>query len=188
MNMTPNELDKYHEFYKRNTGYVSEALQEKIRTTRILIAGCGVGGPVAEACVRLGFVNFILADSDTVEVHNLNRQCYVYDDIGKLKVDGLARRLKAINPNISVTTYPEGVTEGNVREMVAQSDFVFDTVDFLELLIIAKLNGYKIEQIDIEDWKDVPGGTFSGSIGHSIQFFRDQIRIFINRILGVYTR
>ena len=138
--MTPNELDKYHEFYKRNTGYVSEALQEKIRTTRILIAGCGVGGPVAEACVRLGFVNFILADSDTVEVHNLNRQSYVYDDIGKLKVDGLARRLKAINPNISVTTYPEGVTEGNVREMVAQSDFVFDTVDFLELVSIVALH------------------------------------------------
>jgi dolichyl-phosphate beta-glucosyltransferase len=58
----------------------------------------------------------------------------------------------------------------------------------MELLIIAKLNGYKIEQIDIVDWKDVPGGTFSGSLGHSIQFFRDQIRIFINRILGVYTR
>lgn len=58
----------------------------------------------------------------------------------------------------------------------------------MELLIIAKLNGYKIEQMMIPDWQDMPGGTFSGSLGHSIQFFRDQIRIFINRVLGVYTR
>ncbi len=58
----------------------------------------------------------------------------------------------------------------------------------MELLIIAKLNGYKIKQLQINDWQDVPGGTFSGSISHSLQFFRDLLKIFINRILGVYTR
>lgn len=58
----------------------------------------------------------------------------------------------------------------------------------MELLIIAKLNGYKIEQIEIDDWQDVPGGTFSGSLGHSIQFFRDLLKIFINRMSGVYSR
>lgn len=138
--MTSEEITKYHEFYKRNSGYVSEALQEKIRTTRILIAGCGVGSPIAEACVRLGFVNFILADSDTVEEHNLNRQSYVHDDIGKLKVDGLSRRLKAINPHISVTCYLDGITKENARDAVVQSDFVFDTIDFLELESIVALH------------------------------------------------
>lgn len=58
----------------------------------------------------------------------------------------------------------------------------------MELLIIAKLQGYKIEQLPILDWQDVPNGIFRGSIRNSLQFFRDLIRIFLNRIQGVYTR
>lgn len=138
--MTHDKLKEYNEFYTRNSGYISEALQEKIRTTRVLIAGCGVGSPIAEACVRLGFINFILADLDVVAKHNLNRQSYVYADIGTLKVDALERRLKAINPDVSVTKYVEGVTKENVKEMVESSDFVFDTIDFLVLSTIVALH------------------------------------------------
>ncbi len=138
--MTNDELKEYNEFYTRNSGYVSEALQEKIRITRILIAGCGVGSPIAEACVRLGFINFLLADLDVVEKHNLNRQAYVYADIGTPKVEALERHLKAINPNISVTLYPHGITRENVKEAVQQSDFIFDTIDFLDLPTVVALH------------------------------------------------
>jgi molybdopterin/thiamine biosynthesis adenylyltransferase len=138
--MTNDELKEYNEFYARNSGYVSEALQEKIRATRVLIAGCGVGSPIAEACVRLGFVNFILADLDVVAKHNLNRQSYAYADIGTPKVDALEKRLKAINPNISVTKYSEGITKGNVKEAVQNSDFIFDTIDFVIMSTIVALH------------------------------------------------
>lgn len=56
----------------------------------------------------------------------------------------------------------------------------------MELLIIAQIHGFKIKQIVIEDWQDVPGGTFSSSLSHSIQFFRDLLRIMMNRFLGKY--
>jgi molybdopterin/thiamine biosynthesis adenylyltransferase len=138
--MTNNELKEYNELYTRNSGYISEALQEKIRTTRILIAGCGVGSPIAEACVRLGFVNLLLADLDVVEKHNLNRQSYIYSDIGTPKVEALERRLKAINPNVSITKYPEGITKENVKEAVQNSDFIFDTIDFIVMSTIVMLH------------------------------------------------
>ncbi len=57
----------------------------------------------------------------------------------------------------------------------------------MELLVIAKLNGFKIDQIEITDWQDMPGGTFSSSLAHSLQFFRDLLRILINRLSGKYT-
>ncbi len=138
--MTHNELKEYNEFYTRNSGYVSAELQEKIRTTKVLIAGCGVGSPIAEALVRLGFVNFLLADLDVVEKSNLNRQAYIYADIGTSKVDALEKRLKAINPDASVIKYPHGITKENVKEVVQQSDFIFDTIDFLVLSTIVALH------------------------------------------------
>ena len=58
-----------------------------------MIAGCGIGSTIAEACVRLGFEHLTLIDKDRVEAHNLNRQDFAAADIGTPKVDALARRL-----------------------------------------------------------------------------------------------
>ncbi len=72
----------YKKFTNRNSGYVSPSLQERIRGSRLLIAGCGVGSAVAEAAVRIGFREILLVDADTIEEHNLNRQNFTFDDIG----------------------------------------------------------------------------------------------------------
>lgn len=58
----------------------------------------------------------------------------------------------------------------------------------MELLVIAKILGFRIDQMTIDNWNDVPGGTFSSSLSHSLQFFRDLLRILLNRIGGVYMR
>jgi hypothetical protein len=38
----------YDTFTSRNAGYVTPELQERISTTRLLVAGCGVGSTIAE--------------------------------------------------------------------------------------------------------------------------------------------
>ncbi|WP_298842519.1 ThiF family adenylyltransferase [Clostridium sp.] len=130
----------YEQFTLRNIDYIPDELQNKIRNTTILIAGCGIGSSFAEVAVRLGFESIILADGDIVNDHNLNRQCFVADDIGKLKVKALAERLKAINPSVKVKEITEFISEKNVTEIVKDADIVFDTIDFLDLPAIIGLH------------------------------------------------
>lgn len=130
----------YQELTRRNLGYVSLDIQEKIRHTCLLVAGCGIGSSFAEAAVRLGFEKFILADGDVVDSHNLNRQDYVHADIGKPKVQALAERLRAINPDAQVSERHLFLDAGNTAGIVSEADFVFDTVDFLDLSAIVRLH------------------------------------------------
>src|SRR5215218_3611701 len=104
---------RYERFVSRNAGYVSDELQLRIRKSRLLIAGCGIGSTIAEACLRLGFEQVMLIDKDRVEPHNLNRQDFTAADIGTQKVDALARRLSSINPSASIRAINEWVTPQN---------------------------------------------------------------------------
>jgi molybdopterin/thiamine biosynthesis adenylyltransferase len=130
----------YEGFVSRNAGYVSEDLQRRIRETRLLVAGCGIGGTIAEACVRLGFEHLTLIDKDHVEAHNLNRQDFTAADIGTPKVDALARRLLSINPSASIRAIDDWVTPANAAGFVSEADIVFDTIDFLSLEGIVALH------------------------------------------------
>ncbi len=140
MKMCKDKTVNSNDLFLRNKGYVSVELQEKIRQTRILIAGCGIGSTIAEAAVRLGFGHIILADKDTVDIHNLNRQAYDFADIGSYKVTALAKRLLNINPNLSIKEFNEWIDEDNVEELVNDCDLIFDTVDFLDLSAITVLH------------------------------------------------
>ena len=130
----------YEQLTLRNIDYIPTELQNKIRNTTILIAGCGIGSSFAEVAVRLGFENFILADGDIVNDHNLNRQCFGANDIGKLKVIALSERLKEINPSVKVKVITEYICGKNVAEIVNDADIVFDTIDFLDLTAIIGLH------------------------------------------------
>lgn len=130
----------YEKLFLRNEGYVSPQLQAKIRSTRILIAGCGIGSTIAEAAVRLGFEQLTLADGDSVELHNLNRQAYEGQDVGRLKAEALADRLRRINPDVSLITHTDWITSDNVVRLVQGVDLVFDTIDFLDIKTICDLH------------------------------------------------
>jgi molybdopterin/thiamine biosynthesis adenylyltransferase len=130
----------YDSLVLRNAGYISNEVQQSVRNCRLLIAGCGIGSTLAEAAARLGFERFILADGDTVDNHNLNRQDYEAADIGSPKVTGLARRIININPQVDIQQLNEPLTPNNVDDIVALSDIVFDTIDFLDLSGIVALH------------------------------------------------
>lgn len=136
----------YETFTSRNAGYVSEDLQRRIRTTRLLVAGCGIGSTIAETCVRLGFEHVTLVDKDRVEAHNLNRQNFTAGDIGSQKVAALARRLLAINPSASIRAVDDWVTPANAADLVGNVDIVFDTIDFLSLEGIVALHDAALSQ------------------------------------------
>jgi molybdopterin/thiamine biosynthesis adenylyltransferase len=123
----------YADLTARNAGYISPEAQNRIRETRVLIAGCGMGSVFAETALRLGYEKLILIDHDTIEPHNLNRQNFIFKDIGTSKVGALANRLLAINPDAQIEAICGKVTVGNASEIVARADLVFDTIDFVDL-------------------------------------------------------
>lgn len=140
----------YEEFVARNTGYVSAETQAKVRKTRLLIAGCGIGSSLAVCAARMGFENFVLVDGDVVDAHNLNRQFYEFGDIGRPKVMALREKILRINPGASVESVHAYLGADNTDAIVGKADIVFDTVDFLDLPAILRLHtSSKLQRIPV---------------------------------------
>lgn len=124
------DIDKFHlEHHSRNMGLLSEAEQVKITQKTLLIAGCGVGSLIAISATRLGFENFVLVDGDIVELSNINRQGYSFKDVGRFKVNALAKRIKQINPHAKIKKYPVFVDLDNAKTFVHKADIIIDSID-----------------------------------------------------------
>lgn len=119
------EIFNYDEFITRNIGFVSPEQQETLRKSRVFIPGVGgMGGVVLATLVRLGIENFLIADIDTFEVSNLNRQIFSsLSHIGKSKAIVAAQAIKDINPNIKIDVLG--------AEWVAQLDDLLPKVDLV---------------------------------------------------------
>ncbi|WP_405774656.1 ThiF family adenylyltransferase [Streptomyces sp. NBC_01538] len=117
------------EAVSRNVGILSEREQAAVRAATVLVAGCGGGGGVVEPLARLGVLRFRLADPDTFDVSNLNRQACVQADVGRSKPEAIADRIRALNPSAEVTVYPQGLTLENLDEALDGAHIVFDGID-----------------------------------------------------------
>ena len=65
----------YDTAFERNIGILSKADQQRLRSSRVAIAGLGgTGSAQVHALARTGIGAFNLADPDTFELANFNRQ------------------------------------------------------------------------------------------------------------------
>src|SRR3954462_14568363 len=65
----------YEEAFSRHRGLIGPAEQERLRRSRVAIAGLGgVGGIHLVTLARLGIGGFHIADPDRFELANFNRQ------------------------------------------------------------------------------------------------------------------
>src|SRR4051812_19460675 len=89
--------------------------QRRLSEAKVLIAGAGgLGTPVATYLAAMGVGTIGLADFDVIQETNLHRQfAYTPTDIGKLKTEVLAARLRMQNPEISINCYDERLTFDN---------------------------------------------------------------------------
>ncbi|MDE5980784.1 MAG: ThiF family adenylyltransferase [Bacteroidaceae bacterium] len=60
--------------YDRNRLYITDEEQQKVKETRIVFGGAGIGSVIAECALRFGFERMTIVDGDKVEESNLNRQ------------------------------------------------------------------------------------------------------------------
>ena len=105
---------------------------EKIRAARVCVIGIGgVGTWAAEAFARSGVGEMTLVDLDEICVTNINRQSHALTQtIGVPKVEAMAERIRAINPDCRVTAEQKFFNEKSAGELLApEFDFVLDAID-----------------------------------------------------------
>jgi tRNA A37 threonylcarbamoyladenosine dehydratase len=109
-------LFRYDEAFARNIGWVTEAEQASLRGKRVAIAGVGgVGGVHLLSLARLGVGAFHVAEMDTFDLVNFNRQAgAMMSTLGRPKVEVMIEMARDINPELDIQVFGEGVNAGNL--------------------------------------------------------------------------
>lgn len=105
--------------------------QERLLAARVLVIGAGgLGSPAAMYLAAAGVGHLTVADPDSVELSNLQRQiAHPHASLGQPKADSTARALSALNPDISIHPRCERLTGGALRDAVHEADVVLDCTD-----------------------------------------------------------
>ncbi len=113
---------------------IGEEGQKKLISSKVLVIGVGgLGSPIVIYLAAAGIGTIGIADNDTVELSNLQRQIiHSSADIDKPKVTSAKEKLKALNPEVEVITYYERITQSNITKLISDYDFVLDATDNFE--------------------------------------------------------
>jgi molybdopterin/thiamine biosynthesis adenylyltransferase/rhodanese-related sulfurtransferase len=132
--MAADDLDAtFRDRYARHLvlPQVGLAGQRRLQRARVLLVGAGgLGSPCAFYLAAAGVGHLRIADADTVERSNLQRQILHTDTgIGQRKVDSARERLLALNPGVTVDARALAVRDDNVDTLMADVDVVVDGSD-----------------------------------------------------------
>ncbi len=114
-------------------GLTPSECQRRLREAKVAVLGVGgLGGTAAWALACCGVGEMWLIDGDRVEVSNLNRQIlYTEADIGLLKVEVAAARLRAFNSAMKVTATARLLeSEVEIADFIDGADVVVDAADW----------------------------------------------------------
>jgi len=130
---TPTSFNS--EAWSRNLGLLSSEEQLKISQFKVGIPGLGgVGGSHLITLLRTGFNKFHLADFDTFEVANFNRQHGAkISNLGQAKIDVMTKEAYDINPYAELKLFPTGLNTENIEHFLDGIDLVVDSLDFFAL-------------------------------------------------------
>ena len=96
----------------------------------LIIGAGGLGSPVAMYLASAGVGTLTVCDNDSVELTNLQRQiAHDMASLGRLKVDSVASRLAALNPDVRVQPRAQRRHPAALAAAVAQADVVLDCSD-----------------------------------------------------------
>ncbi|MDG2916227.1 ThiF family adenylyltransferase [Bisgaard Taxon 10/6] len=106
--------------------------QDIIASSTIGIAGCGgIGGAMALRLARFGVKKLKLADPDSFDWSNLNRQYGAsIDTIGRNKAEVVGDLVFNLAKDVEIEIYPDGITTDNAESFVDGCDLVLDQLDF----------------------------------------------------------
>jgi bacteriocin biosynthesis cyclodehydratase domain-containing protein len=136
--LAPGELARFDRQLRYFSDVGSQELtpsecQARLRKARVAVLGVGgLGGASARSLACVGVGEMWLVDGDRVEISNLNRQTlYTEADVGELKVELAAARLRAFNSAMRVTATARRLeSEAEIADFIAGADVVIDAADW----------------------------------------------------------
>ncbi|MGB9003028.1 MAG: ThiF family adenylyltransferase [Nitrosotalea sp.] len=127
--LSSKELERYsRQVMLEEIGYEG---QLKIRNAKVCVVGVGgLGNPIVSRLVAMGIGTLRIVDRDVVELSNLHRQT-IFDesDIGQVKVEAAARKLKKMNSDVVIESLPVSVNDYTALDVVEGCDVVIDALD-----------------------------------------------------------
>lgn len=105
--------------------------QERLTRARVLLVGLGgLGSPAGMYLAASGVGRLTLADDDSVELSNLQRQIvHTSASLGQSKVESAQRTLAALNPEIDIVPLRARLAGDALERAVAEADVVVDGSD-----------------------------------------------------------
>jgi adenylyltransferase/sulfurtransferase len=105
--------------------------QLRLKNSKALVVGAGgLGSPVLLYLAAAGIGTLGIVDGDVVDNSNLQRQIlYNTSDVGQGKASTAARKLKLLNPLITVQTHQVMLKAENALEILSRYDIIIDGSD-----------------------------------------------------------
>ena len=128
-------LDRQLRYFSDITSGMPSAseCQARLGEARVAVLGAGgLGGRIALDLAAMGVGEIRLTDGDRIELSNLNRQIqYTEADIGELKAEVMADRLRSFNSDIRVDAACDRLeSQEEVAEFVKGATFVIGSADW----------------------------------------------------------
>ncbi len=119
------------ERYIRNEQMLLRDENQRLRTFRVAVVGCGgLGGYIIEMLARMGIGHITAIDGDVFEPHNLNRQLFsLPSNLGEPKALEAKKRIDMVNPGIKVKAVQQMLDESNAEDLLRGHDIVCDALD-----------------------------------------------------------
>jgi adenylyltransferase/sulfurtransferase len=129
--LSPREIRRYNR--QIMLPEIGTAGQEKLKLAKVIVVGAGgLGCPVLQYLSAAGVGTIALAEYDTVDESNLQRQVlYGSDDIGKLKSIIASKRITELNNLIQTNIINLRIDSSNSLRILEGFDFVIDATDNL---------------------------------------------------------
>jgi len=122
--------DAERERYSRQIRLFAEEGQERLKKKIVFIAGAGgLGSVISLYMAASGFGRIRIADCDSVDLSNLNRQILHGSlDLGRSKAQSALETLSDINPEGEIEALQEKISAENINALVQGCDMIMDAM------------------------------------------------------------
>jgi len=127
--LSAKELDRFsRQVMLEEIGYNG---QLKLKNAKVCVVGVGgLGNPITSRLAAMGVGVLRIVDRDVIELSNLHRQTmFDEDDVGQVKVEVAAKKLKKLNPDCKIEALAISVNDYTALEVVEGCDVVVDALD-----------------------------------------------------------
>ncbi len=147
-------MDGFQQRFNGIARLYGDAGLARFRKAHVAVVGVGgVGSWTAEALARSGVGRLTLIDLDEVCISNSNRQLHTLTDtVGRSKVQVMAERLLAINPEIQVDAIDDFFTSSTASALLeVRYDGLVDAIDSLKnkCLLLARCRELRIPLVTV---------------------------------------